>query len=1728
MTDIVDLGFRVDSGELLTAEKRLDALDTAGGKVEGRTGKLSTGFRTLGAAAAGAAGALGLGAIISSTSGYIDALGEVSTLVDTATFDMDRLSDAVLRQTQEYGTLPTDGAKAFYQAISAGAGTVTEATEAMDAANKLAIGGVTGVLTAVDGLTSSMNAYGGEAGSFTDISDAMFVAVKAGKTTIGELSGSIGKLAPIAATAGVSLDEVLAATGALTKGGVATSTSMDGLRAIIAATIKPSEEAAKMAGGLGLEFNAAALESQGLAGFLSSVAEKTGGSTEKMAKLFGGVEALTPVLALTGASAEDFADILGDMADKSGATQEAFDKMVNSPGFQWARIKGSFSAGFTDMTKQIVEGSVPAIKSLADYIPVAFAGINSAIDSVKTNWGDFKSLFTISVDENGFSKLPTVFTKIGDAVRDIGGFLSPIIPHLDDFAIAFVSVGGSAVALGLVAGALGAIAAVVLSQVTLAIAAVAGGALLIRNNWDSITAWWSGLWEGLDGDIVGFSTRFVDSIGGLASNFGRAALDMVTGFVSSLSEGIAGSMGSISWPSATDILRSAAILVGGFGQLGLTAITTLATTLGNGARAAFESITWPTSAQLLQGAASLATAFGDLAGNLYASLARGLSSGSGDMLSSITWPTIGQISRAAVSLVKGFGDLAAVVIGGLKSGLTTGIGRVFDGFQWPTASAILGSASSMIGAFGDLALTAGRVLLSNISSSVSSLASSIEWPTPSDIGRGAARLVLGFGSLAVDAISALMGGFKKLSASDIEWPTAAEIIRSAFDFIKAFGFAAIDAVAEFVKTIGEELSTSEIKWPTFAQILAGAKSLLDAYKQLAGEIVTAMVSGLADLGPALKNKFIESFSFLPGVGRDIERESEEIGGYIGEGAERGMLSWIGNLFSAGEDLAGAVIDGVKTPLEIQSPSKLMERLGGYVTEGLSNGITGGAAAVAEAARRIAEQVESSVSRMAETIKAQYIGLTEGEEAARRYELSLRGITGAAQDDIVAGEALIDSLKEQKEFRDKLEGGITQSIVNASNAREAFSNLGDFMKDWLKQKIAEFAASKIMVFLGMGDGGFTSGLSGILSSAGSVLGGFGSGLSGTLQTMGNSVSSFLGVASPYAGSMTAAQGATMGATSALGTLGAKIGSVLGPVGIIAGALTGVHALGEKFAQITNLANESGAGIGAILGGPIGALIGGSLPTGWQTASSGVSVGVTDGQFEGQDYEHLRARGGFSGTKNIHRYSELDAQVFESVNGYFTNLNDTIVDQANSLGVSGADSILDGFNMATQIFTGGTANEDLQLWLENSTREAYAQAFDNMSPELAAYMHGAVDVVNDSVEDIAATVATISQSFSTVSDATQLLGLNFDKTSPSAIGASNALVELMGGLDAFQSATQSYYNEYYSLEDRQKIALAEAAIEVSAFNNTLNASGIMSITTRDQMMQLVEGLDLNTSAGRALWEQAMAVSGSFAQVADSGMSVNDIIGQLPDNLQTSFSAMQNAANDASNTMGVSASNIAGAAWNASNSMGGFAQSIANVGAVAEHQMSAVSAITAQMGVSQAQALAQLQTLASMGSGVVQLLDNGQTINSSGVLVDGSHAMGLDNVSRDGYIAELHKGEMVSTPSVSAQLRALGITSNSVPSNLGARASNAPAFTAPITSARSQNTDSAAVAELRAVVAGQKAALEDNRREAERNNRAAAAQVAALSDIAEESKRQAADLREIRESNKRLVRKIENLVA
>ena len=274
------------------------------------------------------------GRAIRAAMAFETAMAEVSTLVDTSTTDMAGLSQSVRDLSIQFGTSSVSQAKALYQAISAGATDAGQANAVMVAANKLALGGVTDIETAVDGLTSIMNAYGATTNEVGDISDRFFVAMRAGKTTVGELSQNIGTVAPIAKAAGISLDDLFASLSAITTGGIETNKAAIFLRQAFQTLLKPTKDATAEAKRLGIEFTSAGVKAQGgFLPFLQQIANSEKFTSESLGKLFGNVRAMTGVLSLLNNEGGKFASILEDMKNKAGSTDEAVAKMADTTQF---------------------------------------------------------------------------------------------------------------------------------------------------------------------------------------------------------------------------------------------------------------------------------------------------------------------------------------------------------------------------------------------------------------------------------------------------------------------------------------------------------------------------------------------------------------------------------------------------------------------------------------------------------------------------------------------------------------------------------------------------------------------------------------------------------------------------------------------------------------------------------------------------------------------------------------------------------------------------------------------------------------------------------------------------------------------------------------------------------------------------------------------------------------------------------------------------------------------------------------------------------------------------------------------------------------------------------------------------------------------------------------------------------------------------------------------------
>ena len=389
MAEIAELGLSIDSRPLVEGHTQLDRVSTTFRKAQtsadgftrearqatngtaGLNAKVATLNRTMGGfyrqviALAGIMGtAFSLGSAIGQARELSAAIGELGTLLPGAADQVDEMTAAGRRMGVAYGNGSRAQIQAFYAAVSAGATDAAEATARVDAANRLAIGGVADLSASVAILSASTNAYAAENLTAADASDILFTGVRTGVTTISELSAGLGRAIPIASALGVGLDELVGGVAALTTQGQSTELAVTGIRAALNATLQPSQQAAALADQLGISFNSAAVESMGFLGFMEHVAERTGGSRDALTTLFGSVEAGTAVLSLAGQGGVKFAEIMGEMEARAGATDAAFERVAQTLDQRMAVQLSRIADGMDTVGTIALQTIVPAMEAV--------------------------------------------------------------------------------------------------------------------------------------------------------------------------------------------------------------------------------------------------------------------------------------------------------------------------------------------------------------------------------------------------------------------------------------------------------------------------------------------------------------------------------------------------------------------------------------------------------------------------------------------------------------------------------------------------------------------------------------------------------------------------------------------------------------------------------------------------------------------------------------------------------------------------------------------------------------------------------------------------------------------------------------------------------------------------------------------------------------------------------------------------------------------------------------------------------------------------------------------------------------------------------------------------------------------------------------------------------------------------------------------------------------------
>lgn len=414
---------------------------------------------------------------------FEDAMAKVNTIADTTEVPLSELQKAILDLSNQTGISSTEIAGNVYDAISAGQKT-GDAVNFVSNSTMLAKAGFADAGSALDVLTTIMNAYGLEAGEVTKVSDILIQTQNLGKTTVGELSASMGKIIPTAKANGVVLDQVAAGYAIMTANGVATAETTTYMNSMLNELGKSGTKVSDtLKEKTGKSFTELMEGGASLSDVLQIVSDSAKDQGLAFTDLWGSSEAGKAGLILLGDSADTFNGTLEQMQNSTGATETAFGKL-NTNSYTIQKAFNQLKNTAIEFGTAIMNVLAPILMALAEKIQAFTTWFSGLADGTK------QMIVIIAMVVAAVGPVLIIIGKIATGISAVMSLVGVIVPAISALIPVIASVG-----------------APILAIIAVIVAVIAIGKLLVAhwdeikaaciNIWNAVNEFFAGLWEGI-------------------------------------------------------------------------------------------------------------------------------------------------------------------------------------------------------------------------------------------------------------------------------------------------------------------------------------------------------------------------------------------------------------------------------------------------------------------------------------------------------------------------------------------------------------------------------------------------------------------------------------------------------------------------------------------------------------------------------------------------------------------------------------------------------------------------------------------------------------------------------------------------------------------------------------------------------------------------------------------------------------------------------------------------------------------------------------------------------------------------------------------------------------------------------------------------------------------------------------------------------------------------------
>ncbi|MDA1478274.1 phage tail tape measure protein [Bacillus changyiensis] len=377
--------------------------------------------------AIGAAGTVGIGLTVKAAADFEKAMSRVGALANATNEQMGELTETArhLGATTQF----TDGQVAEGMQYLAMAGYKTnQIVGAMPGLLATAAAGQTELGVTADIVSDILTEFHIKAEDTNRVADAMTYTFTNSNATLQEIGQTMKYAAPAAKTAGLSMEELAAATGIMANSGIKADMAGTALRSTLTRLAAPPKQTGNAIDELGLKVTDSTGKLRPLADIIGQINEKTKNYTEtekiRIAKQIAGQHALSGFITLMHAGKDKLQEFTKEVENSGGTAEKVAKKQMDNLSGSLEYLKSATNNAVITLGNQFL----PVIRATADGLTKMVSWFDSLPPSVSRTIAITGGAVTVFSLLGGaflllLGSLPKVATG-WNMLRTAGGYLT--------------------------------------------------------------------------------------------------------------------------------------------------------------------------------------------------------------------------------------------------------------------------------------------------------------------------------------------------------------------------------------------------------------------------------------------------------------------------------------------------------------------------------------------------------------------------------------------------------------------------------------------------------------------------------------------------------------------------------------------------------------------------------------------------------------------------------------------------------------------------------------------------------------------------------------------------------------------------------------------------------------------------------------------------------------------------------------------------------------------------------------------------------------------------------------------------------------------------------------------------------------------------------------------------------------------------------------------------------